>query len=236
MTLAKLIKNSVGGGLILISLSIASGVQAATITIPVTVNSKAAPWLWDNTTLNTAYQYGVRDNIAPSTINSSSGLDFAAGNALTINYLNGKTNAFGGSPHVEAKGYFGSPFTYTTNGFGGSSGLGFPSKYMAADWDTYLNQLVGTFADATGAIIGTPFAIGLGRTVSIPVGATQLQLGINDDIFGDNTGELNLAVSQSVSVPEPSTIFGLGVLGFGAFFKHNLDKSKKSNKQDKQTS
>jgi hypothetical protein len=109
----------------------------------VTVNSKAAPWLWDNTTLNTAYQYGVKDNIAPSTINSSSGLDFAAGNALTINYLNGKTNAFGGSPEVEAKGYFGS---YTTNGFGGSSGLGFPSKYMTADWDTYLNQLVGTFA------------------------------------------------------------------------------------------
>lgn len=229
MTLAKLIKNSVGGWLILISLSIASGVQAATITIPVTVNSKAAPWLWDNTTLNTAYQYGVRDNIAPSTINSSSGLDFAAGNALTINYLNGKTNAFGGSPEVEAKGYFGS---YTTNGFGGSSGLGFPSKYMTADWDTYLNQLVGTFADATGAIIGTPFAIGLGRTVSIPVGATQLQLGINDDIFADNTGELNLTVSQSVSVPEPSTIFGLGVLGFGAFLKHNLAKSNKSNKQD----
>jgi hypothetical protein len=103
---------------------------------------------------------------------------------------------------------------------------------MMADWDTYLNQLVGTFADATGAIIGTPFAIGLGRTVSIPVGATQLQLGINDDIFVDNTGELNLAVSQSASVPEPSTIFGLGVLGLGAFFKHNLAKSKKSNKQD----
>jgi hypothetical protein len=230
VTLAKLIKNSVGGGVILISLSIASGVQAVTITVPVTVNSKAGPWLWNNTTLNTAYQYGVNDNIAPSTINSSSGLDFAAGNALTINYLNGKTSAYGTSPEVDAKGYFGS---YTANGFGGSSGLGFPSKYMTADWDTYLNQLVGTFADATGAIIGTPFAIGLGRTVSIPVGATQLQLGINDDIFADNTGELNLTVSQSVSVPEPSTIFGLGVLGFGAFLKHNLAKSKKSNKQDK---
>jgi hypothetical protein len=74
--------------------------------------------------------------------------------------------------------------------------------------------------------IGTPFAIGLRRTVSIPVGATQLQLGINDDIFIDNTGELNLAVSQSVSVPEPSTIFGLGILGFGAFFQHNLGNLK----------
>jgi hypothetical protein len=175
----------------------------------------------------------VSDHIAPSIINSSSGLDFTAGNTLTINYLNGKTNAYGASPEVDAKGYFGSPSTYITNNFGGSSGLQFPSKYMMADWDTYLNQLVGTFADATGAIIGTPFAIGLGRTVSIPVGATQLQLGINDDIFVDNTGELNLAVSQSASVPEPSTIFGLGVLGFGAFFKHNLAKSKKSNKQDK---
>jgi hypothetical protein len=129
VTLAKLIKNSIGGG-ILISISIASGVQAASITIPVTVNSKAGPWLWNNTTLNTAYKYGVSDHIAPSIINSSSGLDFTAGNTLTINYLNGKTNAYGASPEVDAKGYFGSPSTYITNNFGGSSGLQFPSKYI----------------------------------------------------------------------------------------------------------
>ncbi|WP_373276144.1 PEP-CTERM sorting domain-containing protein [Microcystis aeruginosa] len=35
------------------------------------------------------------------------------------------------------------------------------------------------------------------------------------------------------AVPEPSTIVGLGILGLGAFFQHNLAKSKKSNKQDK---
>ncbi|MFN6187985.1 MAG: PEP-CTERM sorting domain-containing protein, partial [Microcystis sp.] len=60
---------------------------------------------------------------------------------------------------------------------------------------------------------------------------TRLFLGPMDG-FGwkGNTGSFSVTVQ---AVPEPSTIFGLGILGLGAFFKHNLAKSKKSNKQDK---
>ena len=64
----------------------------------------------------------------------------------------------------------------------------------------------------------------------VPAGATRLFLGPQDFGTFNNSGSFTVTVQ---AVPEPSTIFGLGILGFGAFFKHNLAKSKKSNKQDK---
>jgi len=64
----------------------------------------------------------------------------------------------------------------------------------------------------------------------VPAGATRLFLGPLDSATFNNSGSFTVTVQ---AVPEPSTIFGLGILGFGAFFQHNLGKSKKSNKQDK---
>ncbi|MGV2390090.1 MAG UNVERIFIED_CONTAM: PEP-CTERM sorting domain-containing protein [Microcystis novacekii LVE1205-3] len=65
----------------------------------------------------------------------------------------------------------------------------------------------------------------------VPTGATRLFLGQMDGLgWKGNTGSFTVTVQ---AVPEPSTVFGLGVLGLGAFFQYNLAKSKKSNKQDK---
>ncbi len=50
-----------------------------------------------------------------------------------------------------------------------------------------------------------PFAIGESAEVEIPVGALAIALGINDDIFSDNSGVLDVVVSYaegSVSVDE----------------------------------
>lgn len=56
--------------------------------------------------------------------------------------------------------------------------------------------LCGCFTDATGAIIGQPFPIGNGPlTLKVPTGATQLQLGINDDILSGNRGSFTIAVN-----------------------------------------
>lgn len=63
----------------------------------------------------------------------------------------------------------------------------------------------------------------------VPTGATRLFLAPFDSTTNNNSGSFTVTVQ---AVPEPSTIFGLGVLGFGAFLKHNLAKSNKSNKQD----
>ncbi|GCL56828.1 hypothetical protein NIES3806_41970 [Microcystis aeruginosa NIES-3806] len=57
---------------------------------------------------------------------------------------------------------------------------------------------------------------------------TTLEFRVNDGItnWSDNSGQFFIT-----STPEPSTILGLGVLGFGAFCQRRLSQEKKS-KQD----
>jgi hypothetical protein len=186
-------------------------------TLTVTVSSTAMPWLWDTTSLNAAFQYGLQDGTGPTTIDSSSGISFAPGGTLMITYLDGLTSAFGGAPEVTAEGYGPnppSPFVYDASNNLGSSGQLFPSFYMdPAAYPIYLNTLVGTFTDLAGNIVGTPFAVfGGPLSVVVPVGAAQLQLGINDDVFSDNTGALLVQVTgpDAASVPEPASLLLLG--------------------------
>ncbi len=44
----------------------------------------------------------------------------------------------------------------------------------------------------------------------IPAGATQLQLGVNDDIYSDNTGAYQITITGA-GVPEPSALALLGL-------------------------
>ena len=104
----------------------------------------------------------------------------------------------------------------------GSTGKRFPSFYMnPATYPINLGELVGTFADGSGVIVGTPFTIGNGPDpVTIPAGATRLQLGVNDDKFADNVGFWDIQVSgpgQVSGVPEPSTaaLCGFALIGLG---------------------
>jgi hypothetical protein len=58
-----------------------------------------------------------------------------------------------------------------------------------------LCALVGAFTDAAGAVI-LPIYFGNGpKTLTVPFGATQLQLGLNDDNFGDNDGSFLVTVN-----------------------------------------
>lgn len=61
-----------------------------------------------------------------------------------------------------------------------------------------IGSLVGAFTDGSGAVIKT-LAIGAGATYKVPTGATQLQLGIDDDKFADNTGSFNVTVTGPTS-------------------------------------
>ena len=209
-----------------VALAACGSSQAGIINVQKTVLSTAGPW---DIAVNPAFTYGIGDNTAATVYSAANGFDFLADDALTITYVSGLTSAFTGvPPSVDGAGYVGSPFK---NDVLGSSGQPFPSFYMGpfpvdGSRDVFLNALVGTFTDSSGMIIGSPFAINNGPlTVMIPVGATQLQLGINDDIFADNTGSLLVNVSgpgTAVAVPEPATmtLLGMGLAGmFGVGYR-----------------
>jgi hypothetical protein len=70
--------------------------------------------------------------------------------------------------------------------------------------------LAGTFADGTGQIVGTPFNIGDLGELTVPAGATQLQLGVNDTKFSDNTGSWQIQVSEQVPEPASFCLLALG--------------------------
>ncbi len=117
------------------------------------------------------------------------------GSAIVINYVNGTMQAASDFPPT-------GPYGYTTDPTGPMndrtpSGVPLPSKYAPQDWPICLVALMGTFADANGVIIGTPFAVGSQVTKVVPAGAARLLLGINDDRFYDNSGSLVVEVSAA---------------------------------------
>jgi hypothetical protein len=191
------------------SLSVA-GIASATT---VTVLGTAGPWDPTNTSNP---DYGVHDQTAPTVVNVN------AGDNIVIQYNSGLTSAFAGlAPSVDATGYVGSNFGSGTGLSGvGSSGTVFPSFTIDptnVGSPIYLAALIGDFVNTTGVVIGTPFATGDGPfSITAPSGAAALQLGLNDDIFSDNTGFLKIDVTGSTAVsavPEPST-WAMMILGF----------------------
>jgi hypothetical protein len=58
---------------------------------------------------------------------------------------------------------------------------------------------IGCFTDSTGQIVAgsKPFLIGSGVTIGVPVGATQLQMGMTDYPYDDNTGSWVMDVNGS---------------------------------------
>ncbi len=209
------------------SIFIANGAIAGTV--DVTVEATAGPWVQS---LNASDPYGIGDNTAPTIVGG-----LTSGESVTIAYISGLTSSFYGvPPTVDANGYGPangySPPPFTSDNVG-SSGTYLPGYYTASPVDVVLNELIGVFATAGGVIVGTQFAIGDGPlTVTDPAGATQLQLGINDDIYyyslypvtssgyPDNTGSLLISVEANslTTTPLPAALplfaTGLGAMGF----------------------
>jgi hypothetical protein len=190
---------------------------AGQITVQTTIAGTAEPWNFVGG-VNTNFQYGINDGTAPDVLSASNGFSFAPGGSFTLTYvhppgqLGGTVSNGAGFPFVDPGGNT----SLLANDFNGSSGHPFQSFYFDhATYPAYVAELVGTFANSTGAIVGTPFPVSLGTTVTVPVGATQLQLGINDDIFSDNRGSFTFTVTGPAfsAVPEPSTLTLAGLAG-----------------------
>ncbi len=156
-----------------------------------TVRGAQGPWSY-SATLNAGKHYGIGDQSPPTVISSADGISFAAGSSITVTYLSGTVSAGANPsetfPFVDANGDVKNPENDYVGTYG-CAGTYFPSRFMSAsDYPIYLVELVGTFADSEGTIVGTPFPLGNGpTTLTVPSGATQLQLGTNDCLFSDNS-------------------------------------------------
>ena len=64
-----------------------------------------------------------------------------------------------------------------------------------AFYPVHLNELVAVFTDRHGKVVKAPFPVGSDVTVTVPDGVARLQFGINDDIFADYGGALDVTVS-----------------------------------------
>jgi len=182
----------------LVSLAPFALAQSTTIT----VNGTQGPWLQS---LNPSFNYGSNDNLAPAVVSASSGVSFAPGGTLTVTYVSGQVNVFpeGGFPATDANGDSADPTNTTVIAGYGS----YPSYFMNPNsYPVYASELVGAFAN-NGVIVGTPFPVGDGpENLTIPAGANQLLLGVDDNDYSDNVGSWNISVSSAGPVVTgPST-------------------------------
>jgi len=195
-------------------LIIAGTANAATVNV--SVYGRTAPWMATPQNIALGYNYGYSAygmdnfNLAPTSVGASSGLNFVAGNTLSISYLSGLISTdmlainreyfdANGNPSIDIS-------IYPNNTSSNISGSPIPA---------YVGALMGTFADAQGTIVGNPFVIGNGPfNAIIPVGSSQLLLGINDGFYNDNFGKFDIQVADA-PVPEPSSMV-LGLMGLGS--------------------
>jgi len=177
--------------------AITIGVTPSLAQIQVTVQGDQGPW---NQSLNPNFSYGVNDNANPTVISASDGIPFVTGGTITVAYVSGTVSVCPGPPnncpYTDANGWYGFP---TDNIVGPACGKD-PSFYMSP-YPIYASELVGTFA-SNGVIVGKPFAIGDGpTTLTIPSGANQLLLGVDDNCYNDNGGSWTLSISSQGKVP-----------------------------------
>jgi len=179
-------------------------VGAGNITVAKPISAQAGPWV---VTLSINYAYPYADSAftlytQPAVFSATDGFGFRAGDVLTIQYVSGLWCAgtyVSTATCVDANGYPAAVFAPANDR--ALNGLAYaPSKYMdPATYPIYFMELVGTFADERGQIVGKPFKVGNGPiNVSIPAGATRLQLGANLWAYGDARdyySPLNVSVS-----------------------------------------
>lgn len=161
------------------------------VTLTYTIGGGQMPWLWKEGGLNSGFKFGNNDGAAPASVDAAH-FRLNPGDPLLLRYVSGKVTAstFWGNAYVDARG----DLAYKgDDGWGLFGGL--PSRYMTG-YPIYVVELVGTFADARGSIVGRPFAVGDGPlALTVPPGAVQLLLGVNDCVFGDNAGAFTLSIT-----------------------------------------
>jgi len=122
------------------------------------------------------------------------------------------------------------------------TGLNPSTASIVGAWaaDNFLDQIlingvsIGTIPNSSNGVNFSSFT-GFNVNSGFQAGINTLDFVVLDtgEIAGFRIGEISgTAQPISQSVPEPSTILGLGLLGFGAFFNRQLSQGKKSKQED----
>jgi hypothetical protein len=160
----------------------------------VAVPGAAAPWdRRVNPSMKVQYDHDVT---APPRVMVLAELGLKAGDVVAMQCVGGSVNG-GGLPDNGCSGLTQFPpandrvYTQVCDRIGVTSCQALaPSRYLdPASYPVYLMQVIGAFADDAGVVVGSPFVVTrTRRLLVIPTGASRLQLGVNDTLYGPGNG------------------------------------------------
>ncbi len=157
---------------------------AAATDVTVTVAGKTMPWSQE---ANPQLPFGRNDGAPPVIVPLT---DVQPGEKVVI-MAEGWTTTVPGGPHFGPSGQA----DFVTDDHPGNSGAFFPSRLVAPNqFPVHLNALIACFIDAEGKLVARPFAVGEQFAVNMPANAVAIAFGINDDIYAENEGALQVRV------------------------------------------
>ncbi len=152
----------------------------------------------DRTMFNAPLQAGVSGITAGAGISATPSTGNVTVSNTGVTSITNNASATG-ALQFSGSGVSQSGTTFTFSGTSSNSGQCFLG----------IGGLVGAFTDGSGVIKGSPLCIGNGpATFTVPSGATQLLLGIDDDKFSDNTGSFTIGVGVNGAAATNYTVLG----------------------------
>lgn len=171
----------VATGVVLLSFMIMPAVAGE---VTVKVPGTAMPWSQKS---NPNIPFGRGDGTKPVVVKD---VKIVPGTSVSIT-ATGETSTIPGGAYFDPSGQ--TDFV-ATDQVGGSGSI-FPAYFIDPSlYPVHLNELIGVFTDAKGALVARPFPVGEAFDVIVPPNAEKLQFGLNDDIFADNDGSLTVTV------------------------------------------